>query len=126
MKLNNLSTRYFYKGVKINGRTKEYIEKRLASVEKLLQNGKEDFEVKREIEIDMDKKGKFRVEVMIDTPYKSYRVTETTESIEGSIDLVRDELECQIRKDKEKLITLRRRGARSLKKKLVIDEDARF
>lgn len=116
------STRLFFKGIKIDDRTEEYINKRLQSVQKLL--GK----INRvEIEIDLDKKkNKFRVEVMVKTPYKLYRAEESTESIEGSIDAVENEIKSQIRKDKEKIRDLRRRGKRSIKKKTALDKDARF
>lgn len=116
------SMRLFFKGVKIDDRTEAYISKRLQSVQKLLDK------VNRvEIEIDLDKKkNKFRVEVMIKTPYKLYRGEESTESIEGSIDAVENEIKTQIRKDKEKIRDLRRRGKRSIKKKTVLDKDARF
>jgi ribosomal subunit interface protein len=93
---------------------------------KFFQSYHKDAEITAEIEIDLDKKGKFRVEVMLHTPYQDYRGEDTTESVEGSIDNVYEELETQIRRDKEKIITLTRRGGRSIKKKMVIDENARF
>lgn len=116
------STRLFFKGVTIDDRTEGYIRKKIASIEKIL-----DKIMRVEIEIDLDKKkSKFRVEVMIKTPYKLYRAEETTQSIEGSIDVVEDEIKNQIRKDKEKIRTLRLRGKRSIKKKTVLDKSARF
>jgi len=110
-----------YKGVKIDDRTKEYIFKRLGRLDKVLEKV-----LHKEIEIDMDKKGKFRVEVLIKTPYDLYRAEEITESIEGSIDIVVDELKTQITRGKEKQKTLINRGARSIKKKIVLDKRARF
>lgn len=115
------NVRFLFKGVKIDDRTNSYIKKRLDSVDKLLKNI-----LIKEIEIDLDKKGKFRVEVMIKTPYKLYRSEETTESIEGSIDIVSDELKTQIKKDLEKVRTQKKRGRISIKKKTVVDKDARF
>jgi len=114
-------TRLLLKGLKIDSRTKDYIEKRLQAVRKML-----DDILRVEIEIDLDKKGKFRVEVMVKTPYKLYRAEETTESVEGSIDLVAEQLKVQIRRSKDKIVALRKRGGRSIKKKATIDEDARF
>lgn len=116
------SMRLFFKGLKIDGRTENYIGKRLNSLQKLL--GK----ISRiEIEIDMDKKkNRFRVEVMIKTPYNLYRAEDTTQSIEGSVDSVEEDLREQIKKDTEKVRTLRIRGRRSIKKKIVLDKDARF
>jgi len=115
------NVRFMYKDVKIDERTKEYILKRLERLDKITKDV-----VGKEIEIDMDKKGLFRVEVMIKTVYDLFRAEETTESIEGSIDLVTDELQVQIVREKEKRMTLMKRGARSIKKKIVVDEDARF
>ena len=113
--------RLFFKGVKIDDRTEEYIRKRIGNIEKMLDNI-----IRVEIEIDLDKKGKFRVEVMVKTPYTLYRAEETTESIEGSVDLVEDELKTQIRRNKDRIITMRKRGGRSIKKKAVLDENSRF
>lgn len=115
------SFRIFFQGVKIDERTEDYIKKRLAALEKLL-----DKILRVEVEIDLDKKGKFRAEVMVKTPYKLYRAEDMTESIEGSIDLVVDDIKIQINRDKDRMVTLRRRGGRSIKKKIAIDENARF
>ena len=114
-------TRLLLKGLKIDGRTEDYIEKRLQAVRKILADI-----LRVEVEIDLDKKGKFRAEVMIKAPHKLYRAEEITESVEGSIDLVVEQLKVQIRRSKDKAVTLKKRGGRSIKKKTVIDEDARF
>lgn len=118
---NMRNMRLFFKGVRIDERTEDYIRKRLLTIQKLLVKI-----LRVEVEIDLDKKGKFRVEVMIKNPYKLYRAEDTTESIEGSIDSVTEDLKIQITRDKDRLVTLRRRGGRSVKKKTVIDENARF
>ncbi len=115
------SHRLFFKGVKIDDRTRKYVEKRIYAIEKLLKKIN-----KIEIEIDIDKKGKFRAEAMIKTPYQMYRAEETSESIEGSVDMVETELRNQITKDLDRVRTEKKRGARSIKKKMTIDENARF
>lgn len=115
------NVRFLYKNVEIDDRTKDYILKRLESVDRVIDNI-----LHTEIEVDLDKKGKFRVEVMIKTPYNLFRAENTTESIEGSIDLVADELKIQAVKDKERRKTMVKRGARSIKKKIVLAEGARF
>jgi len=116
-----MNTRFLFKGVDIDDRTRDYILKRLTRVEKLV-DPVSDFS----IEIDQDKKGKFRVEIMIKTPHNLYRAEETTVSIEGSTDIVIDELENQIDKKKNRNRDLKMRGNRSIKKKMVVDESARF
>jgi len=110
-----------FKGVKIDERTQNYIEKRLESIGKV--NGKI---LQIEVEIELDKKGKFRVEIIVKTPKNLFRSEETTESIEGSTDIAVEEMKTQIIKDKERVKDLRIRGKRSIKKKVVIDEGARF
>lgn len=115
-------TRLFFKGVKIDKRTEEYIAKRLAVLNRLIRNI-----LLEDIEIDIDKKKNlFRVEVMVKTPRKLYRAEDTTESIEGSVDLVVDDIKTQINRDKDRLVSLRRRGERSIKKRITIDQNARF
>lgn len=115
------NVRMSFKGVKIDERTESYIIKRMRTIEKIL-----DKILLVEVEVDLDKKGKFRVEAMVKTPYNLYRAEETTESIEGSVDIVENELKAQIKKDKEKVRDLRKRGKRSIKKKIVMDEGARL
>ncbi len=116
-----MDIKYLFKDVTIDDRTREYIEKRLSGIEKVNNQI-----LNVEVEIDRDKKGLFRVEVMARTPRDMFRAEETTESIEGSIDMVVEELKMQIVKKKDKLWTKIMRGARSIKKKMSIDEDARF
>jgi ribosomal subunit interface protein len=118
-----LNLRLMCRGIKIDARTQDYIEKRISKISKFINGEKETL---YEVEISMDKKGKFRAEIMIKTPYKLYRLEETTESIEGSVDLAVDELKNQISRDRDKIRELKERGARSIKKKTVLDENARF
>lgn len=113
--------RIFCKNIQIDDRTEDYIKKRLSGMEKIFKRI-----ISTEVEIELDKKGKFRVEVMIKTPYNLYRSEEISESIEGSVDIVTEELKNQIRKNKERIKTLRMRGKRSIKKAIVLDESARF
>lgn len=110
-----------YKGLEIDDLTKDYILKRMEQVHKVI-----DKILHTEIEIGLDKKGHFRVEVMVKTPYELYRAEDTTISVEGSIDSVVDDLKVQVTKDKDRRKTMIKRGARSIKKKIVLDEGARF
>ncbi len=115
--------RMYQKKVTIDDRTEEYIKKRVQKIEKLLEKFSK---TGLETEIYMDKKGKFHVDMMIETPYRLYRVEEVSESIEGSVDLAVDNIKNQIVKDKDKFKELQERGARSIKKKTVLADEARF
>lgn len=116
-----MKTRFLFKGVEIDERTKDYVLKRLARIEKLVDPATE-----YSLEIDRNKQGKFRVEIMVKTPHNLYRAEETTVSVEASTDIVIDELEVQVDKKKNKNRDLKLRGNRSIKKKMVVDESARF
>jgi ribosomal subunit interface protein len=116
-----LNLRLFCKNVKLDDRTKDYIIKRISKAEKILKKTLE-----YEVEVSMDKKGLFRVEIMVETPYKLYRTEETSESIEGSVDMAADQMQRQITADSGRIRDLKKRGARSIKKKMVVAEEARF
>jgi len=115
------NVRMMCKKVDMDERTEDYIYKRISKLGKF-----SDKILEYEVEISMDKKGLFRAEIMARTPYELYRAEETSESIEGSVDIAVEEISQQIKKDKNKIMELRKRGARSLKKKIVLDENARF
>ena len=115
------NVRFMYKGLEIDEATKDYILKRMEQVYKVI-----DKILHTEVEIGLDKKGYFRVEVMVKTPYELYRAEDTTISVEGSIDSIVDDLKVQATKDSDKRKTMIKRGARSIKKKIVLDNDSRF
>ena len=108
-----MNTRFLFKGVEVNALAREYILKRLERVEKLV-----DPVSRFEIEVGVDEQRKFRVEIMVSTPRHLYRAEETTETAEGSTDVVVDKLENQIVHDKERQYDLKRHGARELKERL--------
>ena len=116
-----MKSNFLAKDTSIREESKEYILKRLSEIEDLFRE-----DSLFEIEVDKDKKHFYRVEVNIHEPNKLYRAEETSESVEGSIDMVIDKLRVQIVRDKGKRRDLQDRGARSIKKKIVLDESARF
>lgn len=117
-----MKTRFLFQGLELDGKRMAYVAKRLGRIEKLIPATS-----RLEVEVDRDKKGMFRVELMADVPKKKlFRSEETSESVEGSVDIAADEIVRQITQDKERKGSLSRRGARSIKKKLTLDEKARF
>ena len=116
-----MSTRFLIHGLELNSKQRMYILKRLATVEKLV-----DPVSNVEVEVGQNKKKQYRVEVMIHDPHKQYRAEKLSESIEGSIDMVVEKLLSEVVRDKEKVRDLRRRGARSIKKRVTLDGSARF
>ncbi len=116
-----MNTRFLFQGLTLDDRTEEYIRKRVSKIEKLAEPAS-----LFEVEIDKNKQGKFRVEIMVRSPHGLYRAEETTESVEGSTDLAVDQLVGQIVKEKDKKHDLKLRGGRSIKKRMVVDQAARF
>ena len=115
------SVRMLFSGVVVSEKTRGYIEKKVDKLNRLWEDV-----LKYEVEISSNKKGFFRVEIMAQTLRKLYRAEEEAESIEAATDIVCDQLQIQIKNDKNKMKDLKRRGARSIKKKIVIDKSARF
>lgn len=116
-----MDIQFFHNHSEHNPRAEEYIAAKIDKLERYLNNV-----LKAEVEIEKDKKGKYRVEVMVRTPYKLYRAEDYGDTPVEAADLVEGILKLQMKKDKEKMITLKRRGATSLKKKLALDSKARF
>ncbi len=116
-----MTTRFLLQTSDADDKARGYILKKITKLEKLADTAS-----KIEIEVDKNKQGKYRVEVMIRAPKHLYRAEETSESIEGSIDLVVEKLLHELSHQKERQITMKLRGARSIKKKVVVDTAARF
>ncbi|NTW15094.1 MAG: ribosome-associated translation inhibitor RaiA [Candidatus Moranbacteria bacterium] len=116
-----MRTTFLAKDCTIRDSEREYIEKRLSEISDLFHT-----DSLFDVEVDMDKKGFFRVEVNVREPHDLTRAEETSKSVEGSIDMVIDKLRVQIVREKDRKRDLQERGARSIKKGLVIDDSARF
>jgi putative sigma-54 modulation protein len=116
-----MEVRYLFNGEKISQKAKDYLEKRIEKLKRFLEKISG-----IEIEVEKDKRDFWRVEIMIKAPGNIYRSEETSESIEGSLDMALEKIQQQIRKEKGKIRTVRKRGAQSIKKKIVIDPSARF
>jgi putative sigma-54 modulation protein len=107
-----------------------YLDKKLKSLEKFLSSFNRDL-VKVEVEIGRTTKHHqagdiFRAEINLSINGKLFRAESEQESLYAAIDEVRDDLEREIKKFKEKRETIFIRGARSIKKKLKISPMARF
>lgn len=112
----------FLKGVKVEEDVREYVEKKVETAGKVLGGDGE-----ANVEISQDsKRNSYLVEVTIQSGRDSFRAEGLGKTIESAIDEVEEKLQEQIRDSKGKKLALKRRGARSIKKKKVIDAGARF
>jgi ribosomal subunit interface protein len=116
-----MNAQFNLNNAELDDATRAYIVRKVESIERLLDD------VQRvEIEVSEEKYDKYRVEVSLFTPQHTYRSEETAVSFQAAADIVEDELKEQVRHEKERQTTMERRGARSIKKKLTIDESARL
>lgn len=120
-KENGMKTRFLWKDMEADEAAKTYILKRLGEVSDLFSRVS-----LYEIETGRDKRGFFRVEVNVKEPKELYRGEEISKSIEGSIDMVIEKLRSQVTRTKDRERDMAERGARSIKKKTVLDKSARF
>ncbi len=113
---------YYHKNIESLGDgAREYIENKVGSFEKLT-DVRDVY-----IEISQRKDGDFYLNVSVRAKNGSeYRAEEKSQTIHACIDIIEDEIMRQIRHDREKTRDLKRRGGRSIKKKLTIDDSARL
>lgn len=117
-----MNIEYYYKNIDPLGEaSRAYVEDKISSIGKLT-------EVRDAyIEISQRKDGDFFMNVVVRaTDGHEYRAEEKSQSVQACIDIIEDEIKVQIRRDTEKVRDLKRRGGRSLKKKMTIDEGARL
>ncbi|XLQ19751.1 MAG: HPF/RaiA family ribosome-associated protein [Candidatus Moraniibacteriota bacterium] len=117
-----MNVEYYHKNIDpLGDATREYIEEKLNSLEKLT-----DIRDAR-VEISQRKDGEFYLNVSVRSESGfEYRAEEKCQNINACIDIIEQELKVQIRRDTEKARDLKRRGGRSIKKKMTVDENARF
>lgn len=111
----------FLHGIVVDEKTRAYMEKKIDTAGKMLEGL-----IRAEAEISQDKRELYKVEVSIFVDGSVFRAEEMSKTIEEAIDKIEKELQEQIRDNKERAVTEKRRGGRSIKKKLVVAEDARF
>ncbi|QQS61375.1 MAG: ribosome-associated translation inhibitor RaiA [Candidatus Moraniibacteriota bacterium] len=121
-----MNVQYLFEGVDVSARTRMYIEKKLEVVERVFVDAQIRELIIADVEIEKDKRGEYRVEIMLKTPKNTFRSENISDTIENAMDLGQEDLKRQIREVKEREAVLKKRGARSIKKKMVIDKDARF
>ncbi len=112
---------FLLNGLDVAHETRAYVEKKIAAVEKFMRQLE-----RANVDINRDKRGFYRVEVMMYEDGQMYRAEEIAETIEAAVDAVEVKLQEQVRDVHKKNRVLERRGARSIKKKTVLDDAARF
>lgn len=117
-----MNIEYYHKNIEPLGvRAREYIEEKIESIGKMVEIRDVNIEVSQRKDDD------FYMNVTIRaTSGSEYRAEEKSMSLHACIDIIQDEIKSQVRRDIEKQRDLERRGGRSIKKKMTIDENARL
>ena len=117
-----MNIEYYYKNIDpLSDAPREYVEDKIGSIGKLTDV--------RDIyiEVSQRKDGDFYMNVTVRAKNgNEYRAEEKSQSVQACADIIEDEIKGQIRRDTEKIRVLKRRGGRSIKKKMTIDENARL
>jgi len=118
------------KDFEITPSIQDYVQKKMETLERFLKSfGDEKMiaEVELGKSTGRQKSGEiFRAEINLNLGGKMFRAESEQDDLLAAIDEVRDDLEQEIKKFKEKKETIFIRGARSLKKKFSISPLARF
>ncbi len=112
---------YYHKNVhSLTEASRTYIEERISTLEEvcLLDTVR--------VEVDHVKNGQFHVSIQANSGSHVYYASANDVDLHSAAETVRGELRSQMQKDKKRLRDLMRRGARSLKKKITISNDARL
>ncbi len=105
-----MNIKYLLNGVKLSEKEDEYLEKRIKKVGKFFKNCKQPDELRLEVDINQDKKTFWRVEIMLRTPRKTFRVEKINKEFMMTVDDVMEALLKQLRRYKDKMVTISRNG----------------
>lgn len=86
--------------VEVTDAIRDYVEKRLSKLEKFLEP---EVDAAAHVNLKVYNERSYKVEVTIPLPYLTLRAEETSNDMYGSVDLVTDKLERQIRKYKTRV-----------------------
>ena len=119
-----LKIKFNFGGNEVRQEEQDYIEEKIGKLKKLLPEGS-DKEVIAEVNIKRDKKGFWELEFLLNNSHELYRSVEVDRNLREAMDRIEEVATKQLRRDKEKLIDLRRKGNRDIKEKIVLDEKAK-
>ncbi len=118
---------YFHSNVeeKEKRKTEKYVIKKISAFEKFF--AKDEFPPKSNFEFEfLVRKKHFRIEFQLESGLGKFIAKSVKKSIFEGVDEVVEDLKIQIKKQKDRLITLKKRGGASVKKKFTVHHLARF
>ncbi len=121
------TTFYFHSNIeeKDKEKTEAYVGKKMMAWEKFFV--KDEFPPKIGFEVEfLVRKKHFRVEFQLESGLGKFIAKSVKKNILEGVDEVLEDLKIQMNKQKEKLITFRKRGGTSVKKKFTVHNSVRF
>jgi len=104
---------------------RNYLDKKIKKWGKLFKNS--DFPPKVNVEVEfLPKKKRYRVEIQLDSSMGKIMGSCEKQNLNEGVDEVIEEVRCQFGRQKDKILTLRRRAGMSIKKLFSIHKAARF
>lgn len=107
-----MKIRYLLKKVVLGDKEKKYVDEKIKRFEKYFKNLTEST-LQVEIEAEVDTKKIWRVELMIESPYKLYRVSKNGKTFMEAVDLADAALQMQVKRDQEKVKERRKKVMRA-------------
>lgn len=104
---------------------RNYLDKKIVKWEKFFKNS--DFPPRVNVEVEfLSKKKRYRVEMQLESSIGKVIGACERQSMQEGADEVLEDVRCQFRKQKDKMMTLRRRAGMSIKKLFSVHKTARF
>ncbi len=118
---------YFHSNIeeKEKGKVEEYVSKKMLAFEKFFVRDEFPPKVNFEFEFLIRKKH-FRIEFQLECGAGKFIAQSVKKTIFEGVDEAVEDLKSQIKKQKDRLITLKKRGGASVKKKFTVHHLARF
>lgn len=104
---------------------RSYLNKKIEKWEKLFKNSEFPPRVNIEVEF-LPKKKRYKVEMQLESSIGKLIGTCEKQNMHEGADEVLEDVRCQFRRQKDKILTLRRRAGMSIKKLFSVHKSARF
>ncbi len=103
-----MNTRFLLNGLRLSEKEEKYLEVKVTKIDKFFKDCKDPKSLRLEIDIKQDKKTFWTVEIMVKTPKQLFRVVKTGKKFTIAVDESMDALMKQLRRHKDKMITINR------------------
>jgi ribosomal subunit interface protein len=103
-----MNTRYLLNGLKLNKKEENYLEKKIAKIDKFFKECKNPDELRLEIDVKQDKKTFWTIELMLKTPKRLFRAEKREKELTVATDEAIDALMEQLRRHKDRMASIKK------------------